>query len=234
MTYFPDNTLAEYKVKLPNHVELPGKWEVGLASITFPHTWHNIREDDRRFYYDNGDDTFNVILLPTGYYSSISEVVDTMNEVMTKEGVRGISFQLDSRSQKVTIVLTTKKRLGFESFLGVLLGFGGGVTLTKTTTASHVSDINATLHSLYIYLNIVGSQIVGDVFAPLLRIVPTKGKNGDIITIQYDTPQYLPVTTKDFEILEVLLADETGKKIPFERGTVVLTLHFKLRRPSYF
>jgi len=40
LNILPNNTLTEYKVKLPEHVNLIGTWDVGLASITFPHTWY--------------------------------------------------------------------------------------------------------------------------------------------------------------------------------------------------
>ena len=234
MTYFPDNTLAEYKVKLPNHVDLSESWEVGLASITYPHTWYTIREENRRFYYyDAGDGVFNSAGLPLGYYTSTSEIVDALNKAMTTNGVKGISFQIDSRSQKVTITLKPGQKLSFENSLGILLGYGGDITLTKTTTAPFVSDINIGHQSLFVYLNIVETQIVGDAQAPLLRIVPAQGKDGEIVTINYNNPQYVPLATKDFEIVEVFITDDTGKKIPFERGRVVLTLHFR-RQPPYF
>ena len=48
MTIFPNNTVAEYKVKLPEQVDLSGNWEVGLASITFTHTWFNISKENEK------------------------------------------------------------------------------------------------------------------------------------------------------------------------------------------
>ena len=189
MAFFPNNTLTEYKVKLPFHVDLTGNWEVGLASITFPHTWYNIRDDDQRFYLDDGDGSFTVVLLPEGYYTSISEIVDTLNKTITDEGVKGISLKLNKRSQKVTVVLGSGKKLSFENRLGVILGFGSDIILTKTTTAPQVCDLNNSLQSLYVYLNIVEARIVGEIQANLLQIVPAQGKDGDIITVNYDNSQ---------------------------------------------
>lgn len=233
ITFFPNNTLSDYKVKLPSHVNLDGTWEVGLASITFPHTWFTIGNEDRRFYFDDGSGAFNVALLPLGYYNSISEVIQALNKTITNEGVKGMSFQLNARSQKVTVVLATSQRLSFENSLGIILGFGSNIVLTKTTTAPHVCDLNIGLQSLFIYLNIVETQVVGDVLAPLLRIVPAQAKEGEIITLNYDNPQYVPVTTKDFEVMEVLITDDTGEKVSFEQGRVVLTLSFRRRSPYF-
>jgi len=173
-------------------------------------------------------------LIPVGYYSTIAEVITELDKAIKYDGVTGISFKLDTRSQKVTITLDSGKKFSFENDLGVILGFSSDIIITKTTTAPFVSDLNIGLQSLYVYLNLVESQIVGDIRAPLLRIVPAQGKDGEIITINYDNPQYLSLTTRDFEIVEVLITDDTGKKISFERGRVVITLSFRLRQSPYF
>ena len=41
---FPDNQTTEYRVKLPQPVELDGNWEVGLYSIFYPNTWYTLRD----------------------------------------------------------------------------------------------------------------------------------------------------------------------------------------------
>ena len=234
ISVYPNNTLAEYRVKLPERVDLVGAWEVGLASITFPHTWFNIVQDDQKFYYDDGLGLWTVDRIPVGYYTSVTDVISSINQAITDDGVTGISLKLDNRSQKVTVTLGVGKKLSFENNLGVILGFGSDIILDKTTKAPFVSDLNIGLQSLYVYLNIIESQIVGDVRAPLLRIIPARGKDGEIITIEYDNPQYFPLATKEFETLEVLITDDTGKKVPFERGRVVITLSFRLRQSPYF
>ena len=232
MGVFPSNALSEYKVKLPEHLDLTGKWEVGLASITYPHTWFNLRKLERHFYFNGGDGIITVGLVPEGYYRSVSEVISAINREIT--GVKDMSVQLDKRSQKVTAILGKSQILYFRKEMGNMLGFGGEIKLTKTTTAPYVSNLNIRLQSLYVYLNIVESQIVGDVRAPLLRIVPAQGKDGEIITLNYDNPQYVPLSTRDFEVVEVLITDDTGEKVPFERGRVVITLNFRLRQSPYF
>ena len=234
MDIFNSNKLSDFKVKLPSHMNLDGNWEVGLASITFPRTWYNITEANRRFYFDGGNDFWRVGLLPLGYYSSVQKVFDNMKKQIDDESVTGISFKFDELSQKVTVELAAKKKIMLPKDLGVMLGFEKELILSKSTTAPSVYDLNNGLQSLFIYLNIVESRVVGDVLAPLIRTVPAKGKDGEIIAINYDNPHYVPVATKDFEILEVLITSDTGEKIPFQRGRVVLTLHFRLRRSPFF
>ena len=38
---------------------------------------------------------------------------------------------------------------------------------------------------------------------------------------------YVPVQTKSFDKIEILLRSDTGLPIPFERGKVLATLHFR-------
>ena len=60
----------------------------------------------------------------------------------------------------------------------------------------------------------------------------TQGKFGDVIAKTFISIQYVPVQTKSFEVVEVLLRSDTGDPVPFERGKVVITLHF--RQHTYF
>jgi len=227
MKVFPDNTLASYKVKLPEHITLTGSWQAGLASITYPHTWYDITANNRRFYYQNSTGFTDVILLPEGYYNSVQDLVDKMNQGLTEEGVKGVSLTYDNLSRKVTLTLAPGMKFLIPKELSLLLGLDKKAELAKTTTAPFVSDLNIGRQSLFVYLNVVEDQIVGDVRAPLLRTVPVQGKKGDTITINYESPQFQPIATKEFETLEILITDDTGEKIPFERGRVVVTLIFQ-------
>ena len=68
--------------------------------------------------------------------------------------------------------------------------------------------------------------------AQLLKSIPAEGRFSDIIAKTLPNIQYVPIRTKSFEVVEVLLRDNTGDPMPFERGMVVITLHF--RKHSYF
>ena len=162
------------------------------------------------------------------------DVINALKTTIANDGTTGITFKFDNLSQKVTVLLDAGRKLSFENDLGVILGFGNDIVITKTTNSPFVGDLSISLQSLFVYLNVVDSQIVGDVRAPLLRIVSARGKDGEIITIDYDNPQYVPLATKEFETVEVLITDDTGRKIPFERGRVVITLSFRLRQSPYF
>ena len=94
-------------------------------------------------------------------------------------------------------------------------------------------NLEAGLNSLYIYSDVIEAQIVGDSMVPLLRILQVEGKDGDIVSRTFQDPPYFPASRKSFDSIEVNIKDDTGERVPFESGKVIVQLHFRERRPLY-
>ena len=90
------------------------------------------------------------------------------------------------------------------------------------------------LNSLYVYCDAAEAIPVGDIKAHLLRVVDAAGNFDDLIHRLYTTPQYVAVSRKVFNTVEIDIRDDTGRSGPFEFGKVVATLHFRRSRNSYF
>ena len=86
------------------------------------------------------------------------------------------------------------------------------------------------LHSMYVYCDLLEPRVVGDKMTQLLRVVPAEGRNGDMVTRIYENVHYVPLQRKSFEVVEIDIRDSVGEKVPFERGTLNVTLHFRRRR----
>ena len=95
-------------------------------------------------------------------------------------------------------------------------------------------DMSQGFYALYVYTNVVESRVVGDTVAPLLRAVPLEGKHGYVVSKTFDNVQYIPVLHKEFTTIEIDIRDDAGRRVPFERGRVTVTLHFRRRKPSFF
>ena len=116
--------------------------------------------------------------------------------------------------------------------LSAILGFGGKIIdLSRSTTAPYQADLTVTSF-IYTYCDIVEPQYVGDTNAQLLRSIAVKGKPDEMVTETFLKIQYLPIQTQSFEDIQILLRTDTGEPVPFERGKVVITLHF--RKESQF
>jgi len=84
--YFLQNTIANYTTKLPSHVSLDGKWEVGLAEISYTKSWYNIPKDhELQIWYVQKGERSDTILrdketrLKRGFYNTIDDVIQSLN-----------------------------------------------------------------------------------------------------------------------------------------------------------
>ncbi|CAB3997084.1 uncharacterized transposon-derived [Paramuricea clavata] len=193
---FPDNKTSDYHVQLPQSINLNRNWEVGMYSISYPHRWYTFK-NNAEFYYDDGSGFFPVTLASYGHYEHVQALLDSMNAFLKKyAGNDNINLTYSSQTGKVT-------------------GYGGKtVTISTTGESPHTADLNI-FSTIYTYCNIVQPQTVGNTNAQLL---PVKGKYGDIVTKTFTNVQYIPVQTKSFENVEILLRNDTGDPVPFERG----------------
>ncbi|KAL9961204.1 hypothetical protein ACROYT_G030105 [Oculina patagonica] len=217
---YPNNTLTEYRVCLPQTVSLTGDWEVALTEIHYPHSWNNLQGNfATRFDIRNHElfgqwESFRV---PPGYYSSIGDIILKMNELVDNEKRFGddVKFTYDTLNRKVTVHLQNNAELFFDD-IGYLLGFPPRQPFSTTTTADRAVDLEYGFHDLYVYCDIVQPQYVGDALVPLLRIVPVEGNDGQRISKSFVRPQYIPVSRKQFQSIEVNIKRDTGASVPFE------------------
>ena len=178
---FPNNTLTEYRVCLPQTVSLTGDWEVALTEIHYPHSWNNVQGNfENRFYLRNQelDGMWEALIVPPGHYSSVADVIIKINEVVSSNGRFKDEVQLsfDTLNRKVTVHLQNKVEVYF-SDIGQMLGFLPKEVISKTSTAEREADLDHSFHDLYVYCDIIQPQYVGDALAPILRIVPVEGKD---------------------------------------------------------
>ena len=235
---FANNTLTEYRVGLPQTVSLTGDWEVALTEIHYLHSWNNVQGNfENRFYLRNQelDDMWEPLIVPQGHYSSVAGVITKINEVVSANNrfKDEVQLSLDTLNRKVTVHLQNKVEVYF-SDIGQMLEFLPKEVISKTSTAEREADLDHGFHDLYVYCDIIQPQYVGDALVPLLRILPVEGKDGERISKSFIRPQYLPVSRKQFESIEVNIKRDTGETVPFEFGRVLLTLHFRQSRPVNF
>ncbi|GFS36565.1 uncharacterized protein TNIN_389301 [Trichonephila inaurata madagascariensis] len=114
--------------------------------------------------------------------------------------------------------------------LGELLGFKCNAIITGNMKSEFVADAWSNFSVFYVYSDLISPQIVGDTQAPLLRIVRTEDQDGETISQYYDRPQYLPLVRHSFQTIQSELRLNSGDCVPFERGKVIIVLHFRIRQ----
>ena len=243
MDVYPENTLTHYQTKLPHRIELDGQWEVGLVEIQYPHNWYNIPADATRtitvVYVGEDSVTSDDELLPfqftipPGYYTPtvLLERIKAkclIGSNRTREEDRLIQLEYDEVDR--TYVADTHPYLfDVGPHIASMLGLGINAIPLGPHRGLTAIDIDP-IHSLYVYCDVIESRVVGDVLAPLLRIVPVTGKHGETVMKSYHNAHYIPLQRRAFDSVEIDIRDSTGKKVPFERGTLNVTLHFRRRR----
>ena len=177
---------------------------------------------------------FQTTIVDYGYFGTMADLVKSVNVALKRNtGNDNIRLTCNAR-KKVTVHIKNSHQLVLMGRLSIILGFGGEeIKFTKTTTSPYVTDLNGTA-MIYFYRDIVQPQVVGDTNAKLIKSVPLQGKMGEVLTKTFTNIQYVTVQTKSFKGIEIVLRDGTGKPVPFERGNVLVTLHFKQQSSSYF
>ena len=244
---YPNNTLTKYTVRLPRTLYLKEGYEVALAEIMYPVSWETLRhiEGHRLTVVNLIESNLTELLLPVSHYNSVEEFVGTINLTLDKffEEINLPTGTLRLEYTSLTEKVTYKGKYGYALMLSYeiqeILGFDRNTPLAHKyegkqdsdkfhiVEAQHASNVNRGFHALYVYCNICKPQIVGDIYAPLIRTVAVKGTRNQHITISYNPPHYVPLGTREISEIEIDIRDDTGMKVPFTFGKVVCKLHFK-------
>jgi len=101
MSFYPENTMANFKTRLLSSINLIGDWEVGLSEIIYPNAWLSLSKDQRisvLFATDNpkpgevrvafmiGEEIqkaepFSIeATIPRGSYATVSDIIDKINQ----------------------------------------------------------------------------------------------------------------------------------------------------------
>ena len=143
-----------------------------------------------------------------------------------------VNLSYSDTSQNVTVHMThdtvfktgVRNMFGFHAD-GVTSPGEGCKTMERDSTS--VIDMAQGFYSLFVYTNVVESRVFGECVVMFLRIVPIKGKHGDVVSKSFDNIQYIPVLHKEFATIEIDIRDDTGRRVLFESGRVTVTLHFR-------
>ena len=192
--------------------------------------------------------------LPSGYYYSVPDLVEAIKSSITKAfrkpvaawSSNGVDRYVDeslwpkirynTHNQKVILTIQPQMTIKFSEQLSRILAIEPHKfsDVEMTVKSSATCDIEGGLHAMYVYCDVLECVSVGDTTAPLLPIVEVTGQKGEMVHIQYDRPRYVPLQKKDFDSIEIDIRDDLGEKISFDSGKLIVTLHFRKAKESYF
>ena len=80
--------------------------------------------------------------------------------------------------------------------------------------------------ALYVYTDIIQNLLVGDMRAPLLRVVPVKSRYGGTTCVTYEQTQFLPLSRSIIQTMEINISSDTDELVSFVSEKSIVTLAF--------
>lgn len=162
-----------------------------------------------------------------GYYNGILALKNEINAALKKIEV-DVQLEIHPFKQSFQFQADGQWQLRFFAPLAYMLGvLPGEWILFNKKSAPFPGDAKAGFYHLYCYSDIVSHQIVGDAYAPLLRTLPVRGVFGDIITQTFNPPNYVPVSKKHIENIQIQIKTDQNVPVNFSYGKTILRLHFR-------
>ena len=236
---------------------------VVMYAIKYPKGHEDYREDiyksEREEMYQF--DRMIQAHISKGYYRNVTSLVNEINKELNKELEYFISdthalsqfrnramregfvkFRYDENTNLVSIFTMEECAVTMTHDLVDMLGFSrddfpdieNQEAMSNIMKAERLAVVDSKRHSMFVYSDVVECVPVGDTSAPLLRVIDIEtSSSSSILHKSFDRPRYLPLRRLNFESLEIDIRDGLGRPIPFENGTVIVTLHFRKANSSY-
>ena len=194
--------MTRFTTKLHNSIHLDGSYEVSLVEILYPISWKYRPGGFIRITIEN---EISISLKVEFFvYESIPDLIFRINEDFKLMRITPLIDFL-AKTQKIYLFVPEDVTLNFENDMHKTFGFlerqykglkkqpNGKRVVFKSegTLNNYLNEINI----FYVYSDIVEYQVVGDVNAPLLRLVASNQTNGlKFMSKVFDSPHYLPVS----------------------------------------
>jgi hypothetical protein len=242
MNIYPKNTVAKFTTKLPDRIVLDGEYEVALTEILYPASFKNFISNGMGVTYkpkNNPLASFNYSI-PSGYFADeeafCMHLTKGMNRALQMrygDTVDRITWRFDRHTRKLSFKVVDGQlilnsvaadRLGFSTWEE--LRIGDEFERVEQFANKHF-DLIAGSRLIYVYSDIASYNYVGDIKTPLLRVFNTDGQRGSMVAKTFFRAQYLPVSRREFETIDIQINNEIGTPMLFVTGKVVVTLHFR-------
>ena len=99
------------------------------------------------------------------------------------------------------------------------------------TLSYNNKSIISTNQFLFIYMDIISDQYVGDTESKCLETVTLQGKRGQTVSNTISNPHYVNVAKTNISSINIVIKDSLGENIHFDLlSRVVVKLHFRQKR----
>ena len=138
-------------------------------------------------------------------------------------------YQEDLGRFELRIADDNVQHVELSSQIAYVLGYPADEPIRAGDIAKYACDLKGGVSHLCVYIsnNMIENMIVGDTLTSLLQIVAVSGSPGDVVEKRFPSPVYNRIIAKEIEEISVEIRSLSNRPIPFDYGTVILTLVFK-------
>ena len=171
--------------------------------------------------------------IPEAHYDSPEMLLNlfntVMNSVLRLPKLKNKGFLLNKEKKIVEVKLPFDGiEITLDAPLAALLGFNKRIfSGTKTITGEFPYDVKNSFYSLFVYTDIIQSQMIGDTYAKLLQVTPAPQRTNTIISHTFNPIQYVALERHKFETIEIAIRNSAGDLVPFTTGLSIVKLHFR-------
>ena len=205
LSTFSKNTQCDFKVKLDHSIQVEkDNWEVGLVEIITPTEINNITKDDNYMILRFSDrkicediDTCTSfrgyvdmkVFIQKGHYASPRHLVEEIQEninfqygltLKNSNATISITYGENSARVKLDVQDPRQVKIIFPKAIAELLGVDRNYFDKPVANEKYIFrygvDLNTKIHQLYIYSDLASYTFIGDVTAPILRVLPFESK----------------------------------------------------------
>ena len=118
-------------------------------------------------------------------------------------------------------------RVRFPALLGEAFGVNPDIRNERHAFKYGV-DLNILHNRLYVYSDVVDYTYLGEVMAPILRVIPFKSsKHSQQSHREFVNVHYVPVAKSYIHQVHISIKGDNGKDILFNSGKTLIKLHFR-------
>ena len=256
---YPDNKPSKFTTRLLNPIEFDGPWEAALVELSVPMKWTNViftKDNYMRVLIKTNPKAgarWYQAKISQRTFNKGADVASMLNRIYSKllkryksHTIQGSDpFRYDEMSGLMTISLWHSVQVSPE--LARVLGLEGK---TEWVTIRHYeptlensinppdpvitfTGLHRGIYHIFAYTDIIEYMPVGDIIAPLLRVVPVdiNDEKPGPFTYTVNHPHYVPISRQVLETINIDLRTDRGDFMPFVSGKTYCKLHLRRRRP---
>ena len=181
------------------------------------------------------------LFIPAGNYNSPQHLVEQIQIAIEEKcgailrqihSMISLSYKKSGNRVNLHVENPNRVQIRFSKSLGEILGLNPDLSNkligNDNQAFTYAVDLNMTHHQMFVYSDVADYTYVGNITAPILRIVSYKQSKSSTQSHQeFVNLHYVPLAKSYIDQVHIDIKDEIGRSVPFVGGKTLVKLHFK-------